>query len=118
MTENERWDEALAGVNGYISKLATAGVDTGVTVAVLPTVQTDEPVPERTPRRVRPRTSEDIANEQTAEKLALRIWSAIVAKKVLSDATKFKERFSRAQLERMVKRDLKTRSKIVRAKLI
>ena len=33
-------------------------------------------------------------------------------------ATKFKERFSRAQLERMVKRDLKTRSKIVRAKLI
>jgi len=37
------------------------------------------------PRQVRPRTSEDIANEQTAEQLALRIWSAIVAEKVLSD---------------------------------
>jgi hypothetical protein len=36
------------------------------------------------PRQLRPRTSEDIANEQTAEQLALRIWSAIVAEKVLS----------------------------------
>jgi len=72
----------------------------------------------RTPRQLRPRTSGNIANEQTAEQLALRLWSATVAEKVLSDATKFKERFSRAHLERMVKRDLKTRSKIVRAKLI
>ena len=145
------------------------------------------------PRQVRPRTSEDIANEQTAEQLALRIWSAIVAEKVLSDmsvlvdelldshllddddeegdeswlddhhkrekklleeaiadgldkypdfnainnlplssdpdiardreqlkhvltkcpigATKFKEKFSRGQFERMVKRDLKTQFK-------
>src|SRR3974390_3239603 len=37
------------------------------------------------PRQLRLRTSEDIANEQTAEQLALRIWSAIVAEKVLSD---------------------------------
>src|SRR6516165_1838058 len=50
-----------------------------------PTGQTDEPVSERTSRQLRPRTSEDIANEQTAEQLALRIWSAIVAEKVLSD---------------------------------
>jgi len=34
MVENERWEEALAGVNAYISKLATGGVDTKVTVAV------------------------------------------------------------------------------------
>src|SRR6516164_10017964 len=142
-------------------------------------------------RHLRPRTAEDIANEQTAEQLALRIWAAMVAQKVLSGmsalmdeliqshmlddddeegdegwlddhhkrekkildeaitdgldtysdfnaiinlpsdsdsdiardagqlkdvltkcaigATEFKEKFSRAQLERMVKRDLKTR---------
>src|SRR5262249_52323249 len=36
------------------------------------------------PRQLRPRTSEDIANTETAEQLALRIWSAIVAEKALS----------------------------------
>jgi Domain of unknown function (DUF927) len=36
-------------------------------------------------RLLRPRTAEDIANEQTAEQLALRIWAAIVAQKVLND---------------------------------
>jgi putative DNA primase/helicase len=35
-------------------------------------------------RHLRPRRPEDIANEQTAEQLALRIWAAIVAQKVLS----------------------------------
>jgi hypothetical protein len=35
-------------------------------------------------RLLRPRTAEDIANEQTAEQLALRIWAAIVAQKVLN----------------------------------
>ena len=35
-------------------------------------------------RHLRPRTAEDIANEQTAEQLALRIWAAMVAQKVLS----------------------------------
>ena len=51
----------------------------------------NDPVPERaadpakqSSRQVRPRTAEDIANEQTAEQLALRIWAAIVAQKVLS----------------------------------
>jgi uncharacterized protein (DUF927 family) len=33
---------------------------------------------------LRPRTADDIANEQTAEQLALRIWAAMVAQKVLS----------------------------------
>jgi hypothetical protein len=33
---------------------------------------------------LRPRTAEDIANEQTAEFLALRIWAAIVAQRVLN----------------------------------
>jgi putative DNA primase/helicase len=33
---------------------------------------------------LRPRTAEEIANEQTAEQLALRIWAAIVAQKILS----------------------------------
>ncbi len=33
---------------------------------------------------LRPRTAEDIANEQTTEHLALRIWAAMVAEKVLS----------------------------------
>ena len=33
---------------------------------------------------LRPRTAEDIANEQTAEQLALRIWAAMVAQKLLS----------------------------------
>jgi hypothetical protein len=33
---------------------------------------------------LRPRTAEDIANEQTAEQLALRIWAATVAQKVLA----------------------------------
>src|SRR6516225_447952 len=35
-------------------------------------------------RLLRPRTAEDIANEQTAEQLALRIWAAIVAQMVLN----------------------------------
>jgi len=35
-------------------------------------------------RQLRPRTAEDIANEQTAEQLALRIWAAMVGQKVLS----------------------------------
>src|SRR5262245_18870799 len=39
------------------------------------------------PRHLRPRTAEDIANEQTAEQLALRIWAAMVAQKVLSGMT-------------------------------
>jgi uncharacterized protein (DUF927 family) len=142
-------------------------------------------------RQVRVRTADEIANEQTAEQLALRVWAATVGEKVLKDlsplmdalleshllddddeeadegwlddqhkreknlldeaiaegldkypdvaavnnlpidsdsdiadaarqlktvlakcavgATKFKEKFSRAQLERMVKRDLKAR---------
>jgi hypothetical protein len=32
--ESARWEEALAGVNAYIRKLATAEIDTKVTVAV------------------------------------------------------------------------------------
>jgi hypothetical protein len=161
-------------------------------------VTTGNHVPERaanptkqSSRHLQPRTAEDIANEQTAEQLALRIWAAMVARKVLSGmsalmdeliqshllddddeeadegwlddhhkrekrfldeaisdgldtfpdfaainnlppnsdpdiardagqlkdvltkcaigATEFKEKFSRAQLERMVKRDLKER---------
>jgi putative DNA primase/helicase len=36
-------------------------------------------------RQVRPRTAEDIVNEQTAEHLALRIWAALVGAKVLKD---------------------------------
>jgi putative DNA primase/helicase len=35
-------------------------------------------------RQLRPRTAEDITNEQTAEQLALRIWAATVAQKVLA----------------------------------
>jgi hypothetical protein len=161
-------------------------------------VTTEDHVPERatnptkqSSRHLRPRTAEDIANEQTAEQLALRIWAAMVGQNVLSgmsalmdeliqshllddddeeadegwlddhhkrekrlldqaisdgldrfpdfaainnlppnsdpditrdagqlkdalakcaiDATEFKRKFSRAQLERMVKRDLKIR---------
>ena len=54
-------------------------------------VTTGDPVPERaadpakrSSRHLRPRTAEEIANEQTAEQLALRIWAAMVAQKVLS----------------------------------
>jgi hypothetical protein len=54
-------------------------------------VTTGDHVPERaanptkqSSRHLRPRTAEDIANEQTAEQLALRIWAAMVAQKVLS----------------------------------
>src|SRR5262245_35975458 len=54
-------------------------------------VTTGNHVPERaanpakqSSRHLRPRTAEDIANEQTAEQLALRIWAAMVARKVLS----------------------------------
>src|SRR6516164_4885027 len=36
-------------------------------------------------KQVRLRTAEDIANEQTAEQLALRIWAATVGAKVLDD---------------------------------
>ena len=36
-------------------------------------------------QQLRPRTAEDIANEQTAEQLALRIWAATVGEKVLKD---------------------------------
>jgi hypothetical protein len=35
-------------------------------------------------RPLRPRTAEEIANEQTADQLALRIWAAIVGQKVLN----------------------------------
>jgi uncharacterized protein (DUF927 family) len=44
------------------------------------------PVTERAqfpPQQVQSRTAEDIANEQTVEQLALRIWAAMVAEKVL-----------------------------------
>lgn len=34
MAENNLWTEALAGVNGYVQKLAQDKVDTGVTLAV------------------------------------------------------------------------------------
>ena len=150
-------------------------------------------VPEHTRSALQPRTPEDVANEQSAEQLALRIWAATVGEKILKDmsalmdelleshllddddeegdegwldeqqkrekklldeaiadgldkypdiaavnnlpvnsdpdiaraaeqlreilmkcaigATEFKEKFSRAQLERMVKRDLETRFK-------
>ena len=54
-------------------------------------VTTGNNVPERaadpakqSSRHLRPRTAEEIANEQTAEQLALRIWAAMVAQKVLS----------------------------------
>jgi hypothetical protein len=54
-------------------------------------VTTADHVPERaanptkqSSRHLRPRTAEDIANEQTAEQLALRIWAAMVGQKVLS----------------------------------
>ena len=54
-------------------------------------VTTGGPVPERaadpakqSSRLLRRRTAEEIANEQTAEQLALRIWAAMVAQKVLS----------------------------------
>jgi hypothetical protein len=54
-------------------------------------VTTGNHVPERaanptkqSSRHLRPRTAEDIANEQTAEQLALRIWAAMVAREVLS----------------------------------
>jgi hypothetical protein len=40
--------------------------------------------PAQQSRQLRPRTAEDIANEETAEKLALRILAAMVAEKVLS----------------------------------
>ena len=52
---------------------------------------TETPVPERaidptkqSSRHLQPRTAEDIANEQTAEQLALRIWAAVVAQNALS----------------------------------
>jgi Domain of unknown function (DUF927) len=40
--------------------------------------------PAQQSRQLRPRTAEDFTNEETAEKLALRIWAAMVAEKVLS----------------------------------
>src|SRR5262245_8071391 len=52
---------------------------------------TETPVPERaidptkpSSRHLQPRTAEDIANEQTVEQLALRIWTATVAQNALS----------------------------------
>ena len=54
-------------------------------------VTTGNHVPERaadpakqSSRHLRPRTAEEIANEQTAEQLALRIWAAMVGEKALS----------------------------------
>jgi hypothetical protein len=41
--------------------------------------------PAKQSRGLGPRTAEDIANEQTAEQLALRIWAAMVAQEVLSE---------------------------------
>jgi hypothetical protein len=40
---------------------------------------------QRPARQLRSRTAEDIANEQTAEQIALRIWAATVGEKVLKD---------------------------------
>jgi uncharacterized protein (DUF927 family) len=118
-------------------------------------------------RQVRPATAEDITNQQTAEQLAVRIWAAMVAEKVLSamsalmdeliqshllddddeegdegwlddhrkrekkvldeaiadgldkypdinsinNLTEFKTEFSRAQIERMIKRNLESQFK-------
>jgi hypothetical protein len=47
-------------------------------------VTAGEHVPKRAPRQVRPRTAEEIANEQTAEQLGLRIWAAMVGEQALS----------------------------------
>jgi hypothetical protein len=43
-----------------------------------------DPAKQSASRQLRPRNAEDIANEQTAELLALRIWAAMVAERVLS----------------------------------
>src|SRR5262245_23888556 len=43
-----------------------------------------DPEKQQPSRHLRPRTAEDVANEQTVEQLALRIWAALVAQKVLS----------------------------------
>jgi hypothetical protein len=42
------------------------------------------PTPEPSVQQVQPATAEDIGNQQTIEHLALRVWAAIVAGKVLS----------------------------------
>src|SRR5215831_8721546 len=158
-----------------------------------PEVSPEERAPKHARSALQSRTPEDVAREQTAEQLALRLWAAMVGEKILKDmsalmdelleshllddddeegdegwldeqqkrekklldeaiadglnkypdiaavnnlpvnsdpdiardaeqlreiltkcaigATKFKEKFSRAQLERMVKRDLETRFK-------
>jgi hypothetical protein len=52
--------------------------------ATIPSSTAEEHKAETEPRQVRPATAEDISNQQTAEHLALRIWAATVAKKVLS----------------------------------
>ena len=48
------------------------------------TASSHQPLKRQRSRHLRPRTAEEIANEQTAEQLALRVWAAMVAQKVLS----------------------------------
>jgi len=42
-----------------------------------------DPAGQSASRQLRPRSAADIANEQTAEQLAIRIWAAVVSRKVL-----------------------------------
>src|SRR5262245_2973722 len=49
-------------------------------------------------RHLQPRTAEDIANEQTAEQLALRIWAARVAQKALSGMSALMDELIQSQL--------------------
>jgi uncharacterized protein (DUF927 family) len=51
---------------------------------VRPRAASADTAPANAHRQVRQRTAEDIANEQTAEQLALRIWAAMVGNNVLS----------------------------------
>ena len=47
---------------------------------------------------LRQRTVEDIANEETAEKLALRVWAAMIAQKVLSEMSAILDELIQSQL--------------------
>src|SRR3954464_9297915 len=47
---------------------------------------------------LRPRTAGDIANEQTAEQLALRIWAAIIGEKALSSMSNLMDELLKSHL--------------------
>jgi hypothetical protein len=75
---NHKVRKPRASVSSATSRRRKATSTTGLT---------QRPARQKSCQQLRPRTAEQIANEQTAEQLASRIWAAMVGEKILKDVS-------------------------------